>query len=140
MFFSKGLFFAIGMTAASGAAASPLAWECSVDYVKPGGLVSEWFAFNYDPEKSEASVLDGIISYYKKDFIPVQKIKDGGDKVVFSWMFRVKTTSQAPTLTYDASIDRKTGRFNVHAVPLGYDNSENVRGTCKEVPGPLVMK
>lgn len=128
------------LVASSAASASNVSWDCKVNYTKNGGLISTWYAFNYDADIPEASVIDGVIQYYKKQFVPVGKIKDDGTKVVFNWMIRIKTTSQSATLTYNAAIDRKTGKLNVQAVPLGYDNSENVRGSCKEVPGPLVLK
>jgi hypothetical protein len=137
----NGLLFVIGtMAAATAASAGNVSWDCNVPQTRPTRLVTEQYLFNYDPDKSEASVVDPIINYHKKGFIPVSKIKDDGDKVVFSWKIRTRNTSKTATLSYTASIDRKTGRFNVQAVPLGYDNDENVPGTCKQVPGPLALK
>lgn len=136
----NGLLFVVGMMAASAASASNISWDCKVPAANSTRLIFGQYLFNYDPDKSAASVIDPLIQHHKKDFIPVGKIKVKGDKVVFSWQIRTGNTSQKATLNYTASIDRKSGRFNVHAIPLGYDNSDNVGGTCKEVPGPLVRK
>jgi hypothetical protein len=136
----NGLLFAFGVMAASAASARNVSWDCTVRAANSTKLVFGQYLFNYDPDKSEASVVDPLIQHHKKDFIPVTKIREKGDKVVFSWKIRTGTTSKKATLSYTASIDRKSGRFNVHAVPLGYDNSDNVGGVCKEVPGPLALK
>lgn len=126
--------------AATAASAGNLSWDCKVPQTRSTGLVTERYQFNYDPDKSEASVIDAFIHHEKKAFMPVGKIKDKGEKVVFSWQLRTRATTRPATLNFTASIDRKSGQFNVHVVPLGYDNNENVPGTCKQVPGPLVLK
>ncbi|MCA0273652.1 MAG: hypothetical protein LCH69_16545 [Proteobacteria bacterium] len=137
----KGLLFVFGtLAAASAASAGNVSWDCKVPAANSTRLIAGQYLFNYDADKSAASVVDPIINYHKKNFIPVSKIKVKGDKVVFSWKIRTGNASQKATLSYTASIDRKSGRFNVHAIPLGYDNSDNVGGTCKELPGPLVRK
>ncbi|MGL4281454.1 MAG: hypothetical protein ACRCS0_13900 [Albidovulum sp.] len=140
MYRIKGILFIVGILTAGAASAGNISWDCNVPQTRSTGLVTKHYLFNYDPDKSEASVIDGLIDYEKKGFIPVGKIKDSGEKVVFSWKIRTRATTRPATLSFTASIDRKSGRFNVHAVPLGYDNSENVPGSCKEVPGPLVKK
>ena len=135
------LLFSIGLTvAASAALAANVSWDCKVPAASSTQLVAGQYLFNYDADKAEASVVDPLIMHHKNDFIPVAGIRTKGDKVVFSWKIRTGNTSKKATLSYTASIDRKTGRFNVHAIPLGYDNSDNVGGVCKEVPGPLVKK
>lgn len=128
------------MMAANAVSAANVSWDCKVPAASSTRLIAGQYLFNYDPDKSAASVVDPLIKYHKNGFIPVEKIKEKGDKVVFSWKIRTGNTSQKATLSYTASIDRKSGRFNVHAIPLGYDNSDNVGGVCKQVPGPLELK
>lgn len=141
MYKTKVLLFAIGVTfAASAASASNVSWDCSVKLTGNTGLITDRYLFNYDADNAQANVVDGLINYHKKGFMPVGKIKDDGNKVVFSWQIRDRTTSQTATLSYDVSIDRTSKLFKVHVVPLGYDNFQNARGACKEVPGPIALK
>jgi len=135
----KPLLFLVGaLSFASAAQAAPQSWRCDVNHTTGMGWITDTYLFNLGPAKDQAEVIDGVIDYFEKDFIPAKVAKDDGETIKLKWQLRTKGTgARRATMRFDARIDRPAGRFSISAIPLGYDNTESKAGRCTAVKGPL---
>lgn len=138
-YFNRLLCLAVSLFIGTSVAAEPLAWDCSIGYRKVNGWITTRYLVNYDPAKSEASVVDGVIQHFKKGFIPAEVKKDDGEVLSLGWIVRVSGNSGSGTIRYGASINQKSGAVTMSSIPLGYDNGESGRGTCARTRGPIVL-
>ena len=135
----KPLLFLVGaLSFASAAHAAPQSWQCDVSHTTRAGWITDIYHFNLGPAPDQAEVIDGVINYFEKDFIPAKVVRDDGETIKLKWEYRAMgASSRRVTMRFDARIDRRAGRFSISAIPLGYDNTESKTGRCTAVKGPL---
>lgn len=119
------------MASVVAAQAKSMLWECVPNHTVQGGWITKKYFIRHDPATGKAVVLDEVIDYVKGGPIEAQVAKDDDRATVFRWTIRSPASDGSATMRYDATIIKATHEFRVNSTPVGYDNTENERGTCK---------
>ncbi len=100
-----------------------------------GGYITELYVLQHDEASDEAIVSDGLILYYNKEQPMKAKVSDDtANKLVLSWNVQMTNgTGQMTKMMFRASYFKTNKSMIVRAVPGGYSNSFEGRGSCKEV-------
>jgi hypothetical protein len=97
-----------------------------------GGWVTDRYYFEVDEAAGTAQALDGIVQYYNKGPIQARLTDSSAKKLVVSWDVKMTNgTGQMTKMLYRASIFKADNSVIVRAVPSGYSNQFEARGTCK---------
>jgi hypothetical protein len=97
-----------------------------------GGWVTDRYYFDVDETAGTAQALDGIVQYYNKGPIRARLTDSTAKKLVVSWDVEMTNgTGQMTKMLYRASIFKADNSIIVRAVPSGYSNQFEARGSCK---------
>ena len=113
-----------------------LTLECTL---KPNanvlGVITERYVIQSDEGSGQAIVSDGIILYYNDNQPMAAKVsEDSARKLVVTWNVQMtNSTGQMTKMQYRASWFKADGRVVIRAVPGGYTNDFEARGTCRKV-------
>ena len=124
--------FAFATVAALPAGATVL--ECAIrPAANAGGVVTDLYVFEFDPQGDTARVVDPMIQYFYDAPIPAKMTDTTSRKFVFSWnILMTNGTGQQTKMQYRAAVIKATKAITVRATPGGgFDNSFEARGTCK---------
>lgn len=128
-----------GLTAAaalllSGLPALALTLECNIaKSANGGGSITEIYVFNYEEGKTTATVADGLILHFDDDQPMTAKVSENtAKKLALSWNVITKSrTGQTTKMQFRASYFKADRTITIRAVPGGYSNQFERRGTCK---------
>jgi hypothetical protein len=113
-----------------------LTLECSVTRSNSGGgAITDLYILQYDEAAGQAIVSDGLIMYYNKEQPMKAKVsEDTATKLVLSWNVQMTNKiGQMTKMQFRAAYFKSDKSFTVRAVPGGYSNSFEGRGSCKAV-------
>jgi hypothetical protein len=99
------------------------------------GAITERYVIQHDEGSAQAIVSDGVILYYNDSQPMTAKVsEDSGKKLVVTWNVQITNkTGQMTKMQYRASWFKADGNVIIRAVPGGYSNDFEARGTCKKV-------
>lgn len=118
------------------APAQSLTLECSIRQTAGGGgYVTETYILQHDPATGEAVVSDGLILHFNDDQPMQAKVSaDTDKKLVLTWDVLMRNGSgQTTRMRFRAAYFRDTAAVTIRAVPAGYSNEFEDRGTCKPI-------
>lgn len=113
-----------------------LTLECTVPQSNSGGgYITELYILQYDEASGQAIVSDGLIMYHNNEQPMKAKVsEDTANKLVLTWNVQMtNSTGQMTKMQYRAAYFKANGKVTVRAVPGGYSNNFEARGTCKPV-------
>ncbi len=97
-----------------------------------GGWITDRYVFKYDPAGPDAQVIDGVIQgVYGKPIAAEHKATS--KKTVFTWAVETSDSGgQQATIFYRAAYFPARKEVTIVALPGGYSNNFDARGTCKK--------
>jgi hypothetical protein len=130
----KFLAFAAAFAFAPGLSQA-LTLDCALNpSASTGGWVTERYVLQYDAEQGTALASDAVILDYNEGPIEATVSDDTGKKLVLTWRIQTKSaTGQQVNMIFRASYFKSNKAITVRAVPAGYSNSFEARGTCKSL-------
>jgi hypothetical protein len=96
-----------------------------------GGWVLDRYLFEVDEEAGTARALDGVIQHFNKGPIDARLTDSSSKKLVISWDVKMSNSGAATRMLYRATIFRADNSVIIRAVPGGYSNQFQARGSCK---------
>ncbi|PTX45586.1 MULTISPECIES: hypothetical protein [Gemmobacter] len=125
-----GIAASVMLLAAGAAQAAPQALICTQKVSNYEWVMPE-ILFILDEAQGSAQVYDGVIAHFVgKKPIPA-KLKADGDTVTWDVRVRGSKSARTGTIMYTATFSKDRRKVSLFGAPRGYDNSTNVRGTCK---------
>lgn len=114
-------------------AASAQSLECTLSpNAHAGGWVTEKYFFEVDEAAGTARAVDAVVQQYNKGPIKARLTDSTAQKLVVSWDVKMtNSTGQMTKMLDRASIFKGDNSVIVRAVPSGYANQFEARGTCK---------
>jgi hypothetical protein len=98
------------------------------------GWVTERYVLQHDPDTGKALASDAIILHFLEAPVDATVSEDTGKKLVLSWNIQMTNNSgQMTKMLYRAAYFKANGTITVRAVPSGYTNNFEARGTCRPV-------
>ena len=115
--------------------ASALTLECTMKRTAAGGgYITETYVLLQDEAKGKALAADGLIQHFNGGPIDAKIAEDTAKKLVMTWTLTItNSTGQPAVMRFRASYFKATQQITIRAMPGGFDNSFEGRGTCKEV-------
>jgi hypothetical protein len=107
--------------------------ECTLSpNANSGGWVTDRYFFEVDEDAGVAQAIDAVVQHYNKGPIQARLVDSSSKKLVISWDVKMtNATGQMTKMQYRASIFKGDNTVIVRAVPGGYSNQFEARGTCK---------
>jgi hypothetical protein len=97
-----------------------------------GGWITDRYIFDFDEAAGTANAVDGIVQHFNGGPIVARMTDSTAKKLVISWDVQMTNDSgQQTKMQYRAAIFKADNSVIVRAVPGGYSNSFEARGTCK---------
>lgn len=99
------------------------------------GAIGERYVIQSDEGSGQAIVSDGVILHYNGNQPIAAKVsEDSAKKLVVTWNLKMtNNTGQMTKMQYRATWFKADGRVIIRAVPSGYSNDFEARGSCKKV-------
>lgn len=115
------------------ALAEALVLECAVPQSNSGGgYITETYVLQHDEATGEALASDGLIMYVYDTPVSAKVTDDTAKKLVLTWAVQLTNSAGQPTnMRFRAAYFKDTRQINIRAMPGGYDNSFEGRGSCK---------
>ena len=117
------------------ATADALTLDCTLSpSASTGGWVTEKYVLQLDAAAGTAVASDAVILSYFDAPIAAKISEDNAKKLVLTW--RIQTTSQTGqkvNMIFRASYFKSNSTIIVRAVPAGYSNDFEARGSCKSL-------
>lgn len=112
-----------------------LTLDCKLNpAARAGGWVTEQYVLQVDEGQGTARIADAVILSYFDAPIEAKLVENTDKKLVLSWRVQTKSvTGQLVNMSYRAAYSKSTKAITVRAVPGGYSNDFEARGTCKTV-------
>lgn len=120
------------MISATGVAAD--VYECDIKRINRGGGIAPVLIFAISDDGAEATVYDGYIKEYYGKPIDAKIVVANDKRYTFKWTVKMNHNHQGeilPGINYRATYLRKTRKFIISGLPIGYDNQYGGSGTCK---------
>jgi hypothetical protein len=107
--------------------------ECTLSpNANSGGWVTDRYFFEVDEDAGTAQAVDAVVQHYNKGPIQARLTDSSAKKLVVSWDVKMTNeTGQMTKMLYRASIFKADNSVIVRAVPSGYSNQFEARGSCK---------
>jgi hypothetical protein len=94
--------------------------------------VTDRYIFELDDASGTAQALDAITENYNGGAVAARLNDSNAKKTVISWdVLMTNATGQQTKMQYRASIFKADNSVIVRAVPGGYSNQFEARGSCK---------
>lgn len=98
------------------------------------GWVTDRYVLQHDPETGKAVASDAIILHYLGAPVTANVSVDTSVKLVLTWNVQMTNASgQITKMQYRAAYFKADGKITVRAVPSGFSNNFEARGSCKPV-------
>lgn len=112
-----------------------LTLDCSLSPAdSAGGWVTDRYVFEYDLQSGEAFVSDAVTVDYTGGPVTAKISDDSTKKLVFTRRILTESaTGQQVNMAYRAAYFKSNKTISVRAVPGGFANHFEARGTCKEL-------
>ncbi|MES2845303.1 MAG: hypothetical protein V4747_09775 [Pseudomonadota bacterium] len=95
------------------------------------GWISKDYVFDHDSTANSVSVVDDVIRYFLKKPLAGKVSDDTSRKLVFSWTVQAKDDrGNLFAMQYRAAWFKGPKTMTVTAIPPGYANNFDARGTC----------
>jgi hypothetical protein len=126
---------AFAVLVATSSISQALTLDCAI---KPNsdslGYLTERYVFQYDEASGKAVASDALILHFNDAPLAAKVSDDTNKKLVLTWSVQLtNSTGQMTNMLFRASYFKADGSMIVRAVPSGYANQFEARGSCKKV-------
>ncbi len=132
--FMKSVFIALAaLVAMAPLSATARSIECTLSpNASSGGWVTDRYFFEVNEEAGTAQAIDAVVQQYNNGPIKARLTDTSAKKLVVSWDVKMTNgTGQMTKMLYRASINKANNSITVRAVPSGFSNQFEARGSCK---------
>lgn len=128
-------FALVGLLLFVPAISQALTLDCTLKPTESSsGWVTDRYVLQHDPETGNALASDAIILHYLGAPVSADVSADTSVKLVLTWNVQMTNTSgQMTKMQYRAAFFKADGKITVRAVPSGFSNTFEARGSCKSV-------